>query len=198
MIQSLPLASLRSDLFRLGIVRQAGNHDSEDHAGALCEIMALISEKQNNVPYETQSEFFERHIASWLTAFFKDLESAKSAGFYRMVGSLGGCFLESEREYLKCSAKYSSPHKRRLALDGLTFDVRPAEIYQGRGDRKRTCRFARPHQTGVSQRNKTAPAAGRIKQGLSINGTYKKILRDGEDVAGRQNIMEVCTHETIQ
>jgi TorA maturation chaperone TorD len=113
MIQSLPLASLRSDLFRLGIVRQAGNHDSEDHAGALCEIMALISEKQNNVPYETQSEFFERHIASWLTAFFKDLESAKSAGFYRMVGSLGGCFLESEREYLKCSAKYSSPHKRR-------------------------------------------------------------------------------------
>ena len=92
----------------------------------------------------------------------------------------------------------SHDYGSRLALDGLTFDVRPAEIYQGRGDRKRTCRFARPHQTGVSQRNKTAPAAGRIKQGLSLNGTYKKILRDGEDVAGRQNIMEVCTHETIQ
>ena len=113
MIQSLPLASLRSDLFRLGIVRQADNHDSEDHAGALCEIMALISEKQNNVPYETQAEFFRQHIASWMTAFFKDLESAKSAGFYRAVGSLGSCFLESEREYLKCSAKGSTPHKRR-------------------------------------------------------------------------------------
>jgi len=112
-IQSKPLASLRSDLFRLGIVRQADNHDSEDHAGALCEIMALISEKQNNVPYETQAGFFEQHIASWMMAFFKDLESAKSARFYRVVGSLGSCFLESEREYLKCSAKDSTLYKRR-------------------------------------------------------------------------------------
>ena len=103
-IQSLPLASLRSDLLRLGIIRQADNHDSEDNAGALCEIMALISQKQNNVSYETQAEFFERHIASWMTAFFKDVASAKSAGFYQAVGSLGCCFLESEKEYLKDGA----------------------------------------------------------------------------------------------
>jgi TorA maturation chaperone TorD len=113
MIQSLPLASLRSDLFRLGIVRQADNHDSEDHAGALCEIMALISQKQNNVPYETQAGFFQQHVAMWMPIFFKDLQSAKSARFYRVVGSLGSCFLESEREYLRCSAKHSTLYKRR-------------------------------------------------------------------------------------
>ncbi len=113
MIQSLPLASLRSDLFRLGIVRKADNHDSEDHVGALCEIMALISEKQNNVPYETQAGFFDRHVASWMMAFFKDLESAKSARFYRVVGSLGGCFLESEKEYLKYGANAQVHTKTR-------------------------------------------------------------------------------------
>lgn len=113
MIQSLSLASLRSDLFRLGIVRQADNHDSEDHAGALCEIMAIISQKPNNMPYDTQAGFFQQHIASWMLTFFNDLQSAKSARFYRIVGSLGSCFLESEREYLKYGAKAQVHKKRR-------------------------------------------------------------------------------------
>ena len=112
-IQSKPLASLRSDLIRLGIMRQAQCHESEDHAGALCEIMAIISDESNKVPYESQAGFFEQHIASWMTAFFKDLESAKSARFYRVVGSLGNCFLESEKEYLKCGAKDSTLYTRR-------------------------------------------------------------------------------------
>jgi len=104
MIQSSPLASLRSDLILLGIVRQADSHESEDHAGALCEIMALISRQPNNIPTATQAGFFHRHIASWMMAFFKDLQSAKSAEFYRAVGLFGSCFLESENEYLKQGA----------------------------------------------------------------------------------------------
>jgi TorA maturation chaperone TorD len=112
-IQSLQLVSLRSDLFRLGIVRQADNRDSEDHAGALCEIMALISQKPDNKSYETQAGFFERHVASWMTAFFKDVESANSARFYCAVGSLGCCFLECEKEYLKYGADAQAHTERR-------------------------------------------------------------------------------------
>ena len=112
-IQSLPLASLRSDLFRLGIMRQADNHDSEDSAGALCEIMALISQRPDNESYETQAAFFDRHIVSWMMAFFKDVESAKSAGFYRAVGSLGCRFLESEKQYLKDMANVQVHKERR-------------------------------------------------------------------------------------
>lgn len=100
-IQSIPLVSLRSDLPRLGIVRQADSHEFEDHAGALCETMALISQKPNGTSYETQASFFQQHIASWMGSFFKDLQSAKSAGFYRAVGLFGLCFLESESQYLK-------------------------------------------------------------------------------------------------
>jgi TorA maturation chaperone TorD len=100
-IQSSSLASLRSDLIHLGIVRQEENHESEDHAGALCEIMALISQEANNVPYAAQAKFFHRHMALWMIAFFGDLQAAKSAVFYRSVGLFGGCFLEFEKEYLK-------------------------------------------------------------------------------------------------
>ncbi len=56
MIQSSPLASLRADLMRLGIVRQPDSYESEDHAGALCETMALLSREANAVPHATQAD----------------------------------------------------------------------------------------------------------------------------------------------
>ena len=101
-IQAMPLASLRSDLVRLGVVRQKDSHESEDHAGALCEIMALISGKPDGLPGTAQKLFFQEHIAPWMGLFFDDLQSAKNAGFYRIVGLFGSCFLEYESQYLKC------------------------------------------------------------------------------------------------
>jgi TorA maturation chaperone TorD len=103
-VQSTPLVSLRSDLTRLGIVRKADSHEQEDHAGALCEIMALVSQKEYQIPLAMQAGFFADHLGSWMTAFFNDLQRAKSAGFYRAVGLFGRSFLESEQEYLKHSA----------------------------------------------------------------------------------------------
>jgi len=100
-IQSSTLGSLRSDLILLGIVRQADSHESEDHVGALCECMALITRNPKERDHATQARFFQRHIAPWMTTFFKDLGSAKSAQFYRTVGLFGSRFLESEIEYLK-------------------------------------------------------------------------------------------------
>ena len=105
-IQSTPLASLRSDLVELGIVRQTGCHEPEDHAGALCEIMAIISRKPNDIPHAEQAKFFYRHVAPWMMTFFQDLQSAKSAEFYRTVGLFGSRFLETESEYLKPGRKY--------------------------------------------------------------------------------------------
>ncbi len=109
MVQSSPLVSLRSDLILLGIVRQVDSHESEDHAGALCECMALISRKPNGMDRATQAKFFQQHVASWMPIFFKDLESAKSARFYRRVGIFGRCFLESESEYLYDGGNHQVP-----------------------------------------------------------------------------------------
>ena len=113
MIQSLTLVSLRSDLIRLGIVRQSDNHEPEDHAAALCEVMAIISQNSNDRSYKTQADFFQQHIASWLGIFFKDLQSAKSAGFYRTVGLFGSSFLEFECRYLGCHLNPIPNKKRR-------------------------------------------------------------------------------------
>ncbi|MCL7488532.1 MAG: molecular chaperone TorD family protein [Desulfobulbaceae bacterium] len=101
MIQSAPLAALRSDLGRLGIVRKSDTFESEDHAAALCEIMALLSNPENEIPESEQAAFFESHIASWMPEFFKELQAVKNAEFYRTVGEFGSCFLEGESEYLQ-------------------------------------------------------------------------------------------------
>jgi TorA maturation chaperone TorD len=103
-IQSLSLASLRADLHHLGVVRQSDSHESEDHAGALCETMAIICRESDNAPYVTQAQFFHRHIDPWMGDFFRDLQKAKSARFYRMVSLFGSRFLEGESEYLEYGA----------------------------------------------------------------------------------------------
>jgi TorA maturation chaperone TorD len=105
-LQSLPLAALRSDLLRLGVVRQAGTLESEDHAGALCEIMALLAAPSADVPLARQSQVFAEHLAPWMAAFFRDLHAARGARFYRAVGDFGGCFLEAEGRYLSLAPEW--------------------------------------------------------------------------------------------
>jgi len=93
-----PLAQLRAELRRLGFTRQEGVAEPEDHAAALCEVMAMtISE--NRLPFLEQSAFFSRHMGSWLPRFFQDLEQAESAGFYGAVGHLGTRLMAVEQQY---------------------------------------------------------------------------------------------------
>lgn len=93
-----PLAVLRNDLARLGYARQDDTHEPEDHAAALCEVMAmLISEGK---PLATQQHFFEAHLATWLERFFTDLSEAQHAVFYRAVGRFAKAFIELEQHYL--------------------------------------------------------------------------------------------------
>ena len=106
MIQSRPLAAIRSDLRQLGIVRQANTVEPEDHAGALCEIMALITQEDNDFTLEEQTHFFDQHLFSWMKDFFRDMQSLQNAEFYATVGRFGSCFLEAEHEYLQESPNY--------------------------------------------------------------------------------------------
>ena len=93
-----PLAVLRRDLAQLGFERSDRVSETEDHAGALLEVMAmLIAETQG---LGSQRLFFSRHIEPWMGSFFRDLRDAKSASFYRAVGEFGVRFMDFEREYL--------------------------------------------------------------------------------------------------
>jgi TorA maturation chaperone TorD len=91
-----PLARLRGDLRELGIVRQDDVREPEDHAAALCDAMALMISGGEPAPVALQSRFFAHHMEPWMGRFFRDLQQAPSARFYRAVGQLGEQFMEVE------------------------------------------------------------------------------------------------------
>jgi TorA maturation chaperone TorD len=93
-----PLAQLRGDLRTLGIERQAGVHEPEDHAAALCDTMALLITSDAPASLEEQHRFYARHLEPWLPQFFRDLQQAASARFYRAVGQLGEQFIGVESQ----------------------------------------------------------------------------------------------------
>ncbi|HWV52130.1 Cro/CI family transcriptional regulator [Pseudorhodoplanes sp.] len=93
-----PLARLRDDLNALGIERNEGNAEPEDHAAMLCEIMSGIADGTFPAEAGSDKRIFENHLAPWIGRFFADLEQAEEANFYRKVGALGRVFVDIEAE----------------------------------------------------------------------------------------------------
>jgi len=93
-----PLARLREDLSRIGIVRAEGIVEPEDHAGILCEIMSGLANRRLPAPSGSDRLIFEKHMAPWIGRFFTDMENAAAADFYRRLGTLGRVYIEIETE----------------------------------------------------------------------------------------------------
>ena len=89
-----PLARLRADLARLDLARADGRSDPEDHIATICEVMATLIERQS----PEEPGFFARHLATWGTAFFNDLDRAASARLYRPIGQLGRLLVDLDRQ----------------------------------------------------------------------------------------------------
>ncbi|MEJ2285244.1 MAG: molecular chaperone TorD family protein [Desulfobacterales bacterium] len=100
LLMGAPLVRLRGDLAKLQIRRQAMVCEPEDHAAALCETMALIIRSPKIAPAQ-RADFFNRHMHPWMLQFFRDLQQAPSARFYRAVGSLGEHFMRMEKQHLQ-------------------------------------------------------------------------------------------------
>jgi len=93
-----PLAALRADLRNIGIERQEGVRESEDHMAALSDVMSILI--RSNEPIASQQQFFNTHIAPWANAFFSDVQNAQAARFYRSVGFFGASFIDFEKQFL--------------------------------------------------------------------------------------------------
>ncbi|MCB1378034.1 MAG: molecular chaperone TorD family protein [Alphaproteobacteria bacterium] len=93
-----PLGRLRQSMRALGISRDPAVKEPEDHAAALMEMMAGLINGTFGEPasLESQRDFFNAHVGNWMPYFFKDLENAQSADFYRPVGKIGRLFLGIE------------------------------------------------------------------------------------------------------
>lgn len=91
------LASLRDELAVLGLEREDGVSEPEDHVAALCEVMGMIiCDSELSL---RQAAFFATYLDPWVGRFFVDLEEAETAVFYKAVGRLGQRFLDVERQY---------------------------------------------------------------------------------------------------
>jgi TorA maturation chaperone TorD/DNA-binding transcriptional regulator YdaS (Cro superfamily) len=93
-----PLARVREDLDRLGIVRAEKVSEPEDHIAILCEVMAGLAGGAFEADFAEQARFFERHLKPWAARLFAELELSKQATFYRAVGRVGRIFMELESE----------------------------------------------------------------------------------------------------
>lgn len=96
-----PLARLRTDMQKLGFERQDDVSEPEDHAAALCEIMALLAESSDLESLQTQARFFDEYIGPWMAQFFTEMQASASARFYRAVGQLGEQFIKTDQRYLE-------------------------------------------------------------------------------------------------
>lgn len=99
-----PLARLRDDLGKLGIERVDGNVEPEDNAATLCEVMAGLIGGQFDAHPGSDQQIFEKHMASWMARFFKDMKSADAANFYRPVGRIGRLLMDIETEAFALNA----------------------------------------------------------------------------------------------
>ena len=105
-LQEKPLASLRRDLAAMGLGASPGNADPEDHAAAILEVMGrLVAGGTAAVAgLEAERTFFNNHIGAWMPIFFRDLEKARSARFYRAVGALGAALVAVEKDAFQMAA----------------------------------------------------------------------------------------------
>jgi TorA maturation chaperone TorD len=104
-----PLAGVREDMAVLGIERAEHVHEPEDHLAILCETMAGLESGQFGSVPAAGRQFFRRHLEPWAGRFFRDLEQAASAPFYRSVGMVGRLFMEIEARAFVMGAEDARP-----------------------------------------------------------------------------------------
>lgn len=94
-----PLARLRQDMDRLGVARDDGVAEPEDHIASVLELMAGLADG-SFLPDECeveQRQFYDAHVDSWAPYFFRDLAASTSSPFYAAVGAVGVEFLAIEQ-----------------------------------------------------------------------------------------------------
>jgi TorA maturation chaperone TorD len=91
----VPLAALRSELAALGLGRQDGVHEPEDHIAALCDTMRHLIAVQRDLV--EQKRFFNRWIAPAAAPLCDAIDNDGGAVFYRHVSRFARRFFDIEQ-----------------------------------------------------------------------------------------------------
>lgn len=95
-----PLAALRDDLASLGLQRNEGMPESEDHIAALCEVMRYLiaSDDPVHASIATQKRFFSTHMQPWVDTMCDQVLQHPQARFYSAVAYVAKAFFEVEMQ----------------------------------------------------------------------------------------------------
>jgi len=91
----VPLATLRGELAALGLARQEGVHEPEDHIAALCDTMRHLIATQRDLV--EQKRFFDRWIAPASASLCNAIDNDAGAVFYRHVSRFARRFFDIEQ-----------------------------------------------------------------------------------------------------
>ena len=98
-----PLAEIRAALAALGLARQPGSSEFEDHISVMLETMRmLVAGDAERAPAAIgeQRGFFERYVAPWAFECCTAIRDSSVASYYRRVAQFADCFLALERDSL--------------------------------------------------------------------------------------------------
>ncbi len=95
-----PLAALRGDLGRLGLQRDDGIPESEDHIAALCEVMRYLiaSDDIAQAGMAAQKQFFAEHMQPWVERMCDAVIAHPHAHFHAALAHFTKCFFEVEMQ----------------------------------------------------------------------------------------------------
>jgi len=98
-MQERVLVRLREELAQMGLERNRGAAEYEDHLSGLCEVMRhLIFFGSDNVAVQKQKSFFLGYLAPWYADFCAAVMASPNTGFYRCVAGLTKAFLDVEKD----------------------------------------------------------------------------------------------------
>lgn len=95
-----PLATLRGDLQRLGLTRDATRAETEDHVAYVFEVMRyLIAGDDAGVSnLEQQRRFFRAHVQTWLEAMCDAVAAHPRAATWRALADFTRAFVQVETQ----------------------------------------------------------------------------------------------------
>jgi TorA maturation chaperone TorD len=94
------IVQLREELAALGLARESGSREPEDHFAALCDVMRhlIISEGSGPAALERQHRFFQRYMAPAYAGLARQAQAAPGTRFYRSVARFTKAFCDLEVE----------------------------------------------------------------------------------------------------
>jgi TorA maturation chaperone TorD len=96
-----PRVRLASDLAALGLAHRDEVTEPEDHWAGVFDVMRVLvagGAGRSPATVTEQRRFFAQHLEPGVAKFFKAVQSARSANYYRLVAALGLAFTVLETE----------------------------------------------------------------------------------------------------